>query len=99
MCAVNAKFIYVTGGVFSGEINTRFGRGRLSVGGAVANCHRYDIDQNKWQEMKSMQQPRERHSSCQLTSHIYVFCGLNNRNAKINSVEKLSIVADPNLQV
>ena len=36
MCAVNAKFVYVTGG-YSGR--------------AVAYCHRYDIDRDLWQEM------------------------------------------------
>ena len=39
MCAINAKFVYVTGG---------------SRGGMVANCHRYDINRNEWEEMQLM---------------------------------------------
>ena len=37
MCAVNAKFVYITGGR-SDQV--------------VANCHRYDIERNLWQEMQ-----------------------------------------------
>ena len=82
MCAVNAKFIYVTGG--------GYGRGNI-----LNNCHRYDIDRDLWEEMQKMNQARNEHSSCQLGGHIYVFCGQNNQEQKINSVEKLSIDADP----
>ena len=39
MCAVNAKFVYVTGGGSKDR-------------GIVANCHRYDIDRNQWEEMR-----------------------------------------------
>ena len=85
MCGVNGKFVYFTGGSDFGVV--------------VANSHRYDIDRNLWQEMQSMHQPRYCHSSCQLAGHIYVFCGRINQNDGINSVEKLSIDADPNLQV
>ena len=83
MCLVNGNFVYVTGG--QSGINT------------VANCHRYDIVRNIWQEMQPMRQPRGAHSSCQLAAHIYVFCGVD--CGKINSVEKLSIDSDPNTQV
>ena len=38
MCAVNDKFVYVTGG------DTYLA--------TVANCHRYDVDRNLWQEMQ-----------------------------------------------
>ena len=86
MCLVNDKFVYVTGG----------DRGELIVD---ANCHRYDIDRNLWQEMQSMHEARHSHSSCQLAGHIYVFCGENALTERINSVEKLSIDVDPNLQV
>ena len=41
MCAVNAKFVYLTGGL-------------NNVGAAVANCHRYDKNRNEWQEIQSM---------------------------------------------
>ena len=37
MCAVNAKFVYVTGG--------------RSDYATVSNCHRYDINRNLWQDM------------------------------------------------
>ena len=86
MCAANSKFIYVTGGC-------------NSSGHRVANCHRYDIDRNLWQEMQSMFEPRNNHSSCQLAAHIYVICGMNSQGKKINSVEKLSIDEDPDVQV
>ena len=46
-----------------------------------------------------MQTTRVDHSSCQLAGHIYVFCGVNSDDERINSVEKLSIDADPNLQI
>ena len=48
--------------------------------------------------MQKMHQPRWLHSSCQLAGYIYVFCGVFNRKGKNNSVEKLFIDADPNLQ-
>ena len=38
MCAVDDKFIYVTGGLSDGRI--------------VSKCHRYDIDRNQWEEMQ-----------------------------------------------
>ena len=63
MCAVNDKFIFVTGGCGDGNI--------------VANCYRFDIDRNLWQEMPSMNKARCSHSSCQLAAHIYVFFGMN----------------------
>lgn len=88
ICAVNAKFIFVTGGTQS-----------ICHGDAIANCHRYDIVRNLWQEMQKMNQARTHHSSCQLSGHIYVFCGTNSLPRRTNTVEKLSIDADPNLQV
>ena len=39
MCMVNEKFVYVTGGCNSDDA-------------VLANCHRYDIDRNIWQEMR-----------------------------------------------
>lgn len=86
MCVVNEKFVYVTGGSYADDET-------------LANCHRYDIVRNQWQEMKQMRQARMRHSSCQLAGHIYVFCGMIELGNMVNSVEKLSIEADPNLQV
>ena len=86
MCAVNAKFIFVTGG----------SQGFASD--ALANCHRYDIDKNIWHMMSRMQQARQYHSSCQLAGYIYVFCGWGSKRFKnTNSVEKLPI-EDDNLQ-
>ena len=42
-CVVNDKFIFLTGGSYS-VINME----------AIANCFRYDIDANVWQEMQKM---------------------------------------------
>ena len=39
------------------------------------------------------------HSSCQAAGYIYVFCGFYSDLELINSVEKLSIGADQNIQV
>ena len=85
MCVAKSKFIYVTGGCsYDGK-------------SVYANCHRYDIDRNLWQEMQSMNKPRYFHSSCQLAACIYVFCGKISDYERINSVEKLYIDTDPNL--
>ena len=52
ICAVNAKFIYLTGGIYL-------------FGGLVTKCsHRYDIVQDLWLEMQPMHQARSYHSSC-----------------------------------
>lgn len=45
-----------------------------------------------------MNQARWKHSSCQLAAYLYVFCGYNN-DGYINSIEKLEITEDPNLQI
>ena len=84
MCAVNAEFVYLTGG---------------NSARVYANCHRYDINRNQWEEIPSMKQARRLHSSCQLAGFIYVFCGRNSDHDTINWVEKLCIDADPNVEV
>ena len=82
MCAVNAKFVYVTGGC-------------LSDGASVSSCYQYDIGRNEWQSRFKMRRARQDHSSCQLGAYIYVFCG---DDIDGNSVEKLSIDTNTNLQ-
>ena len=47
-----------------------------------------------------MRQARQGHSSCHQAAYLYVFCGeLGNDMNETNSVEKLAITADPNLQI
>ena len=89
VCVVNSKFVYVTGGREDGNGDP-----------AYPDCDRYDVAKNKWEEMPPMNQARFSHSSCHLGAFIYVFCGDNERKtSKIgNSVERLAIEADPNLQ-
>lgn len=84
MCAVDARFIYLTGGKQDGQIQ--------------ALCLRYDILTNLWQEIPDMKQARCLHSSCELAGYIFVFCGMNSYGLT-NSVEKLAIDTDSNLQM
>lgn len=83
ICAANAKFIFLTGGVYDGA--------------AVDKCHLYDIKKDKWLEIQPMHQARWKHSSCQLSGFIYVFCGIDGAN-EFNSVEKLAIKANSDQQ-
>ena len=84
ICAVDARFIYLTGG--------------NQKGAQVAKCQRYDIGKNTWLEMQPMHQARCYHSSCQLAGYIYVFCGYDGDEGKTNSVEKLAIHVNFNQQ-
>ena len=53
---------------------------------------RLDLWKNKWSELPSLQIARECHASCTLDhSAIYVFCGIDNKNQYLNSIEKLPI--------
>ena len=52
-CAIDAKFIYVTGGLTENLISK-------------ADCHRYDIGGDQWQDLPDMHHIRRNHSGCQL---------------------------------
>ena len=60
LCAVDAKYIYRTGGYRLGIVS--------------AQCLRYDISGDQWKEMPNMLQARSSHSSCVLAGYNYVFC-------------------------
>ena len=82
MCAVDARFIYLTGGKLDGAIQNL--------------CLRYDILTDLWQELPNMKQARCLHSSSELAGYIYVFCGMNTYGLT-NSVEKLAFDTDQNI--
>ena len=63
---------------------------------ASGNCYRYDIARDQWQEIAKLNKKRLSHGSCKLGEHIYVFCGIS--SDLCNTVEKLKIDADPNIQ-
>ena len=84
MCVVNGEFIYVTGGSRHDILN---------------DCHRYDININQWRAMQRMHRARSHHSSSQLGGHIYVFCGYDINYNRMNSVEKLYVHVNQNLQL
>ena len=58
MCLLNAKFVFVTGGLCDVE--------------PTAKCHRYEIYRNIWQEMPHLNEARMFPGSYQLAGHIYV---------------------------
>ena len=64
---------------------------------ASGNCYRYDIARDQWQEIAKLNSKRLSHGSCQLGEHLYVFCG-HTTLSSCNTVEKLKIDADPNIQ-
>ena len=63
MCAIDAKYVYFTGGSTE-ELRE-----------IVASCHRYDIVSDIWKNLPDMHHARYRHSSCQFQRHLNVFCG------------------------
>ena len=50
-----------------------------------------------WVDMPSMQEARERSSSCTLAGHVYVFCGYG-QNGRLISIEKLRLVASDSIE-
>ena len=66
MCAVDARYIYRTGGKSKGKVGVE--------------CLRYDTKSDQWQKIPEMNQERWHHSSCKLAEYIYVFGKFNGRD-------------------
>ena len=83
MCAIDSKYIYVTGGIYDSNPYA-----------VTAKCFKYEIESDLWQDVPSMNHGRRFHSSCQLQGYLYVFFGVGDGDYE-KSVEKLPIVSDP----
>lgn len=75
MCAIDAKYIYVTGGYYASDGIER------------ASCFRYDFANDLWQDVPHMHQPRISHSSCHLAGYLYVFAGMGDNSVEKLALE------------
>ena len=77
ICAVESKMLVVTGSGYTA---------------VERKCEVYDCEKDEWTVIPSLNQGRERHSSCQFgESQIYVFCGgsqgADGSSVLMNSIE------------
>ena len=75
VCAQSQRYIIASGTRLSNEINT---------------VERYDIQNDSWEELPSLNIGRYRHGSCALLSSVYVFCGMDWNANKVSSIEILN---------
>ena len=69
----------------------------LSIGGetgyndrAVDTVECYDIKNDSWRSVSSLNSGRKYSSSCYHAKNVYVFCGLSDSGMTLNSIESLS---------
>ena len=66
----------------------------LVTGGSIRaqSVEKFDTWMNKWQEMPSLIQGRDRHASCCVKDSIYVFCGVQVSDySSLASIEELNL--------
>ena len=81
LCIYNERYVFSIGGLQKGVFSNA----------ATKHIERHDLAQNIWEAMPSMNMARYRASSCVLNHKLYVFCGLGDYSAFINTVEILDL--------
>ena len=77
----NSKQIYVFGG--------------LGIGGALNQCEKYYVEEDRWSVIKPMSKQKYGSSACiQNKEFIFVICGSINEYSFINDIEKYDIAID-----
>lgn len=56
-------------------------------GDAVGSCERFDVVNNIWEAMPSMNVARGAAGACAMNGTVYVFCGITSNQTPLNSVE------------
>ena len=79
------KEIFVIGGRSSG----------LSKSAPVHTVENYTVATNTWSnETPSLVEARAGASGCSMPGYIYIFCGMKEDRIRLNSIERLRIIAD-----
>ena len=74
VCAIGTRFLFV-----SGSLNSD----------AAQRCEMFNINMDSWWTVGDLNVPRHYHSSCSVGDGIvYVFCGIDDNEKYINSIEK-----------
>ena len=53
----------------------------------------YTIESDEWSDAPSLNEARYSHSGCCLNGQMYVFCGINEDDEPLNSIESLNVRA------
>ena len=53
----------------------------------------HSLDLSKWTIMPSLIVPRAGASSCYVSDHVYIFCGLKQDRIRLNSIERIRSIA------
>ena len=89
LCNYLDKIIFVMGGRCGGRYSP-----------PETTVESYNLRLDTWMEMPSLKVARAGASSCQLASHVYIFCGMKEKRIRLNSVERLRVIAlEPRLLV
>ena len=51
----------------------------------------YTISTDSWNELPAMERARKGHASCSMKNWVYVFCGSDEFNDSLNSIERLQV--------
>ena len=57
-------------------------------------CQYFDIETNSWELYSPIKIARAGASSCYLKGYLYVFCGYNDANSSLNSIERVKVIEE-----
>ena len=81
-CSYLSRYMIVTGG-------------SIRIQNGPGSVEKFDTWMNKWHELPSLIQGRDRHSSCCVKDSIYVFCGVQvSDDSSLSSIEELNLAAN-----